>query len=361
MKGKLLIMDAGSFRTFGGAAKTAYDTYIYFKNRGYAVDLFGDFSKLDNKVKPVEVSGLSPGLYDAVFMNSIRDVPVVRSLLRPASHTRFIYTDRGNVIINSKKAGVRRVLPKMIARELLAREMRKWLDIYVAITADQEEAARRFFSGATRVVAISNWYSPDFRKMKGRNLGNAIYVGRLDERQKKVRFLIEGIREFVDRNPRLSGKTLLRIVGSGPDEQSCKSLSMRLGLGKNISFHSFVSRDELIRLYNDSAFFVSSSEWEGMAGTFVEAMACGLPLLINERNNTLLGIRPKKSLVENRINGLIYRYGDLDSFAGEFGMLYFDSEMRKRMGKNALRLSHRFSMESSMRKYERLVSGSHLP
>ncbi len=353
---RILIMDTGSFKVFGGAAKTAYDTYLYLKKNGYSVDIFGDFSKIDKNLKPKDAIELRPDYYDAVFLNSIRDVPVVKSNLDPLnSETRFIYTDRGNVINNFKNAGAKRLLPKMIARQLLANEMRKWLDCYVALTAEQEELARSFFGKKTEIKFIPNWYSEEFRPLKVKKSSAAIYVGRLDERQKKVRFLIEEIGKFVNKNTQVKGKVVLRIVGSGPDEERYKALVNRKGLGHNVEFYSFVKQENLVKLYNESLFFVSTSEWEGMAGTFVEAMACGLPLLINERNNTLLSRSPIRTLVMDRKNGLIYKYGDIDDFADKFQSLYSNSGLRRKLSVNSVIFSKNFRMELNLDKYRKLV------
>lgn len=354
---KILIMDTGSFRVFGGAAKTAYDTYRYFKRKGYQVDLFGNFSQLDKKVKPKEVSELKANYYDAVLLNSVRDIPMVIGNLHPGnSKTRFIYTDRGNLLNNFKKAGIKKLLPKMIARHYLMLKMKNWLDYYVALTAEQQEHAKSFFGKSTKIAFIPNWYSEDFRRLKSsKKSESAIYVGRLDERQKKVKFLINGIKRLVDSYPDLRDRLLLKVIGSGPDELGYKELVAELNIKKNIRFYSFVELSQLVKLYNESLFFVSTSEWEGMAGTFAEAMACGLPLLINRGNNTLLNSNPKKLLVEDRYNGLIYKYGNLQDFAEKFGMLYSDLPLRRRLADNSYRFSKNFEMELNLAKYKKIV------
>ena len=354
---RILIMDTGSFRVFGGAAKTAYDTYQYFREMGYKVDLFGDFSPIDRKIKTVREEELRTGIYDVVMLNSVRDIPVVeKRLLGNSGRTVFVYTDRGNLLNNFKNAGIKRLLPKMIVRYYLMRRMRRWLGYYVALTAEQEELARMFFARNTKIVFIPNWYSKRFGVERGlRKEKCAIYVGRLDERQKKVSFLIKGISEFIKENPGLKDCRILRIVGGGPDENRYTGLSESLGLRKNIEFIKFAPEGDLVRLYNEALFFVSVSEWEGMAGTFVEAMACGLPLLINQYNNTVLSKKPLKSLVEDGYNGLIYEYGSIRSFCSEFGRLYLDSGFRKKLAENSLKFSSEFALEKSLRKYREIV------
>ncbi len=350
-------MDTGSFKVFGGAAKTAYDSYCYFKKRGYCVDVFADLSRIDKGIKPISIENTAPGYYDVVLINSIRDVSVVSTFLKPGkSKTRFIYTDRGNVIQNFNLAGWKKALPKMMARQYLMMKMRKWLDCYVALSADQYEQAKRFLGRRTAVRFIPNWYAGGFGMLGSvRKSNSAIYVGRLDERQKKVSFLIEGVAEVIREHAQLRKEELLRIVGNGPDEEKYRDLVGRLGLAKNVRFHGFVSTNELVRLYNEASFFVSTSDWEGMSGTFIEAAACGLPLLINERNNTLLQLKPQRSLVMDGYNGLIYKHGSLADFSRKFYTLISDPTLRRKLAERALASSKRFGMVKNLDEYRKLV------
>ena len=92
-----------------------------------------------------------------------------------------------------------------------------------------------------------------------------------------------------------------------------------------------------------------------MAGTFVEAMACGLPLLINQRNNTTLSKKPLKKLVENGYNGLVYEYGNMGEFVSGFGRLYSDAKLRGTLALNSKVFSSEFALEKSMKKYMKIT------
>lgn len=351
-------MDTGSFNVFGGAAKTSYDTYSFLTSyKSYDVDIFADISMIDNHVKSVKEDSFKKDYYDVILLNSIRDVPVVMKYFNPGkSKTSFIYTDRGNVLPNMKNAGTKGFLPKMMARSYYISKMKSWLNCYVALSAEQAQLAKEFFGKKTTITFIPNWYSKEFTRLK--NIGrswSALYVGRLDERQKKVSFLIDGIKRFTQNKKVLHGGEVLWIVGTGPDEESYKRQARMLGIGDKIKFFGFVDSKELISLYNSAAFFVSASEWEGMSGTFVEAMACGLPLLINEGNNTVIENSPKKMLVTGESNGLVYKYGDMTDFVSKFEKLYSDKDYREKLGQNSLQLSKKFEMDANLAKYRKLI------
>jgi glycosyltransferase involved in cell wall biosynthesis len=353
---KVLIMDTGSFKVFGGAATTAYDTYAYLKKLGYNAELFGDFSRIDKKAKTVTEEELSSKKYDAVLLNSIRDVPVVNRLIRPNNKSaRYIYTDRGNVLHNFEISGFKRLLPKMIARQMLMMQMRNWLNCYVALTAEQLEHSKEFFKPETKKKFIPNWFSPSFKRLPIKKGSFALYVGRLDERQKRVSFLINGIAKAAEKKLGTKKEVLLQIVGDGPDIDFYKGLTRKLNLNDRIVFHGFIDSRGLLRMYNSAAFFVSTSDWEGMSGTFVEALACGLPLLINEKNNTMIHQKPREMLVEDTYNGLVYKHGDLKSFAEKFSKLYTDAGLRKRLSENSFKSSKRFEMKRNLDEYVKLI------
>ncbi len=356
---RILIMDTGSFRVFGGAAKTAYDSYRYFRKRGYVVDVFADLSRIDKRIRSVSIENTAPGHYDAVLLNSIRDVTVVAGYLKPGkSKTRFIYTDRGNVIQNFRQAGWKKVLPKMMARQSLMMKMKDWLDCYVALSADQYEQAGKFFGRRTAIKFIPNWYAAEFGRIGSvRKSDSAVYVGRLDERQKRVSFLIEGVARVIKEHAELRKKEVLRIVGNGPNGEEYGKAVERLGIANNIRFHGFVSTNELVRLYNEASFFVSNAEGEGMRGPFVDATACGRPLLITASNNPRLQLKPPRSLVMDGSNGLIYKHGDLSDFSGKFYTLISDSALRRKLAKRSLAFSKRFGMEKNLSEYRKLVEG----
>ncbi len=355
----ILIMESGSFKTFGGAANATYDIYMHIKNTGeYKVDLFADFLKIDKDAKSITIEKLSKTKYDAVLLNSIRDVPfVLRYLIKGKSRdAKYIYVDRGNVLLNFEKVKLKKLLPKMIIRQYLMKQMKKWLGCYVALSAAQYKFAKQFFNEKTQLTYLPITPNESFKKVLIERKGpTAIYVGRLDEKQKKVGLLIKGVHRVTSRYKELKGKHLLTIIGSGPDEESYKRYVKIMQLEKNIKFYGYLNENELVRMYNSSGFFVSHSEWEGMSRTFVEAMACGLPLLINEKNNTLIGYSPLEWLVENEYNGLVYKYGDIEDFAEKFYDLYKGERLRRDLSRNAYEFSKQFNNLENLETYKTII------
>lgn len=355
----ILITETGSFNVIGGAAKDVYKIYKKLRLRkGYNVHLLGEFSKIDRTVKTVSEQSAMEKRYDLIWMNSIRDVAFAERYRRahPDYKTKFMYVDRGNVLLNFERARLKRLLPKMLARRYLTAKMQGWLDYYIAISAEQYSHASKFFKGKTVVKYIMIAPHEEFKiiKMK-KSFNGALTASRLDERQKKVSIMIHGIAHLKERHKDIGKKEVLRIVGTGIDEARYKRLADSLGLSSNITFRGFMTGHELIKEYNNALFYVSTSEWEGLGRSLLEAMACGLPLLINPNINTMLNEKPPERLVKEGYNGMLYDYGNLDQFADKFYKMYTNKRLQESLSANTRKFMKRFSFAGVVRKYESII------
>ncbi len=359
---RVLIMESGSFKVIGGAAKDTYKLYSKLRLRkDYSIDLYGNFSGIDKHAETVTLKQLMSRDYDIVWMNSIRDVLIADGYRKRhgGGRAKFLYVDRGNVLLNFRDGGLRRLLPKMVIRRGLVSLMGRWLDYYVAIGLEQYEYAKRFFGAGTDVRYILIAPHEEFRILKSKKTYHgALASARLDERQKRIGFMIRGIARVIEEHPELRGVELLRIIGTGVDEKSYRALVSSLGLQKSIRFVGFFTGKELVKRYNNAAFLVSTSEWEGLSRSLLEAMACGLPLLINDNINTVISKKPEATIVREKYNGLIYRYGDMSDFSSQFYRLYSDTKLQKRLAANTRKFIKRFSFGKVVNGYERIIDGA---
>ncbi|MDE1858937.1 MAG: glycosyltransferase [Candidatus Micrarchaeota archaeon] len=355
------MMETGSLKVVGGAAKDTYKLYEKLRqNKNYSIDLMGDFSKIGRSADMVTLTEMMSKKYDLIWMNSIRDVPIAEAYrnAHKGSITKFLYVDRGNVVLNSKRAGLKKLLPKMIARRYLISKLEGWLDYYIAISAEQYEHARSFFRKNTAVKYIMIAPHEEYKVLKTkRTFSGALAVSRLDERQKKISFMIKGMARVKEMHPELRKKLMLKIVGTGVSEPEYRKLAKSLGLDENILFEGFLTGEPLIKEYNNAGFLVSTSEWEGLGRSLLEAMACGLPLLINDNINTLIKTKPETHLVKDGFNGQLYEYGNLEQFSDKFYELYSKPALQKRLSSNTKHFIKQFSFGNVVKSYKEIIDG----
>jgi len=72
---------------------------------------------------------------------------------------------------------------------------------------------------------------------------------------------------------------VLDIVGDGPNRQEYEDLAKKLGLGEMVRFHGLKSKPEVAEYMRQYDFFIQPSLFETFGVTYIEAMACGKPIV----------------------------------------------------------------------------------
>ena len=78
---------------------------------------------------------------------------------------------------------------------------------------------------------------------------------------------------------------ILDIVGDGPESQRLKQLTNIYKLEDNVVFHGMRSKEEVAGFMKNCDFFVLPSRMETFGCVFIEAMACGKPILSTKAGN----------------------------------------------------------------------------
>ena len=166
-----------------------------------------------------------------------------------------------------------------------------------------------------------------------------VFVGRVD-REKRIDVLIRAMQRL-DR-PDLQ----LAVVGRGAASEALQSLAQALELGDRVRFTGFVHQD-LHVLLNSADIFVMASEAELLSLASLEAMACGLPLLLADAVAL-------PELVEPGINGYLFAPGDPDDAARCIAELADHPERWAAMGAASVARAQPHGLERTLERYEAL-------
>lgn len=71
----------------------------------------------------------------------------------------------------------------------------------------------------------------------------------------------------------------LIVIGDGPEKENLMNLAKELKISSNIEFIGAVHREELNEYINRANAFVLPSEYETFGIAYIEALACGLPII----------------------------------------------------------------------------------
>lgn len=172
---------------------------------------------------------------------------------------------------------------------------------------------------------ISNAINPDFSidLYNGERKKVIVTVGSLSV-PKNHELLIEAFYRVSCIYPDYS----LVIYGKGSKLEKLQDLTKQLGIHNKVSFPGYTqSVGETIK---DSAFFVLSSNYEGLPNALMEAMALGLPCISTDCDGG-----GAKALIENEVNGLLVAKGDIDGLANAMIRLIENKEFAYSLGQNA--------------------------
>jgi teichuronic acid biosynthesis glycosyltransferase TuaC len=86
---------------------------------------------------------------------------------------------------------------------------------------------------------------------------------------------------LIETMTRLPDATLM-LAGHGPSEAAYRNLAVTLGVSERVRFMGSVAHDDLAALYAAADIMALVSESEGLANAWVEALACGTPIVASD-------------------------------------------------------------------------------
>ena len=119
----------------------------------------------------------------------------------------------------------------------------------------------------------------------------------------------------------------LHIYGKKEEALQLSALAERLGIGKQVFFHS-PERDIESR-FLESSLFVLSSRFEGFGMVIIEAMACGLPVVSFDCPHG------PADIITHGSDGLLVENGNTEDLARQLATLMYNSELRYQFGNAA--------------------------
>lgn len=131
----------------------------------------------------------------------------------------------------------------------------------------------------------------------------------------------------------------VRYVIVGPDEGALSyylSVANKVGIRDNIIYLGAIyDKKILLSLIKYASAFVLSSYIEGQPLSILEAMSQSTPVIISDTANFL------SRTVYNMFNGIVFKYGDIESLAQAILALVEDIYLRRKLGKNAFNYAYK--------------------
>lgn len=173
-------------------------------------------------------------------------------------------------------------------------------------------------------------------------------VGRF-VKQKDYNTLLVSVKTLIDESERINSLLAVRliIIGYGEDENEITDKIAELNLG--ITTEIIINPLNLFEYYKSSDIYVSTSLFEGLSNSIMEAMANTLPIVATDAGDN-------NQLVIDGENGFIVPVKDHKAIAAKLLLLCNDFDMRIAMGKKSYELINKnFSFEIFKERYIKLI------
>lgn len=279
--------------------------------------------------------------YDLIISNDVSDLYILDKRKVKADHLVIILH---NPYIDKILQGYSRVsFFRKIFNEkyYFEKVVKKNNTVIISLNPKQNKIIRDKFD--VKVLEIHNGvdttiFSPVLNKTNGEKL--LLYVGRLEENQKRVSRIIEHM-TYIDKEAKLI------LIGQGSSASFFKELINMKGLDSRVSLIGRVNEETKLQYYRKATIFVSGSENEGLSYSYLEAMASGLPIVSYVNGSTDV-------LIRNGYNG--FAVSTREEYAECVNKILNSPEIKDTLSRNSrLTIKENFSLDKMTQKYLSLI------
>ncbi len=175
--------------------------------------------------------------------------------------------------------------------------------------------------------------------------GATIFASGFLNMRKGFEYLIRAMPKIIGEVP----EAKLVIAGDGIHRKYFEGIVAELGLQTKVAFLGRLSRQQMVKHYQNCSIFCLPSLFEPFGMVVLEAMACGKPIVATNAGGT-------PEVVRNGKNGLLVPPRNPEAIAGAIITLLSDRRKLERFGKNSRRLSLSYDWETVVGKIERIYA-----
>ena len=143
------------------------------------------------------------------------------------------------------------------------------------------------------------------------------------------------------------GSWRLSVVGEGRLEENLRTQADGLGIAGRVDWHGVVN--DPYAFYHGACIFALPSRVEGMPNALLEAMSCGLPVIVSDAAPGPL------ELVEDGVSGLIVPVNDAGALAAALRRLADDPQLCNRLGKAAKARVSEYELPKAVAQWETVI------
>lgn len=261
-----------------------------------------------------------------------------------------LLTEHGTVkapIDNMESIGIHSFIYKLFSKELINQDKNviKNVDIISAVSKSCSKDMNKFYSINKEIKIVYNGVDTEFFRpnKKSPNEIYILYTGRLYS-GKGLMDLVHSAKFIYELYPHIK----FVLVGDGPLKKYLMRKISDLNLENNFLFTGFLSRKDILKIYQNASIYVLPSYSEGFPTTLLESMSCGIASISTD-------IGGCSELIESGKNGILVPPKKPEILSNVILNLLEDENLRYQLGKNAREhIMKNFDWEIIASKFEKI-------
>lgn len=232
--------------------------------------------------------------------------------------------------------------PRKCPVGLFQQKLRNFAFKFADVCVFQTEDAKEYFSKRIqrKGVIIPNPINGKLpSKFTGKRKKTIVTACRLHP-QKNLKMMIDAFKLLHDEYPDYK----LIIYGQGVLEEELHEYINSLGLDKNILMPGF--EKDIMKKMIDSKMFVSSSDYEGISNSMLEAMGMGLPVVVTD-----CPIGGARMMITNNENGILVPVGDTVALYEGMKKIIEDNDFTEKLSNNAYKIRDLYPLNKIAKKW----------
>lgn len=167
-------------------------------------------------------------------------------------------------------------------------------------------------------------------------------IGRVDA-EKHISTLILAFNEVLTKIP----DAQLVIVGDGTDRVNLENLAYQLKIHDSVHFMGTQLGEDLVDFHRAADVFVSASPTETQGIVYLEAAACGKPVIG-------VDVGAVKEICQDDVNGFLCETDNIEQIADSIFKILSDEDLRQEFAQNSLQIIKKHDLNYTIEKFEEI-------
>ena len=226
--------------------------------------------------------------------------------------------------------------PKECPSGKLQQKLRDWAFTRADVCVFQTEDAMKMFpkKAQKKGIIIPNPINGNLPKPFDGNRRKAIVAACRLHPQKNLKMLINSFAMLHEDYPEYT----LEIYGQGSERETLECQIKALKLEQSVLLLGF--EPDIHKKMIDATMYVSSSNYEGISNSMLEALGMGIPTIVTD-----CPVGGARMVINNGLNGVLVPVGDTNAFYLAMKKIIEDKEFARSISKEAVKISKVYPIE----------------